>query len=314
MNKLMETVSRGTNKVLFAAKKHAPELLVATAIGAGVGAVVSACFATRKLDGILEDHEKDVQLLNDAHEGKIKTTEEYSEEDYKKDLTITYVKTGLKVAKVYAPTALLSGISIASILGSHKILSGRNAALASAYALADKGFKEYRKRVVEELGEDMDRHFRLGTKLETIEVQDFDEETGKTKKHKETIEILPEGAVDGYSIYSRFYDEACAGYSDDPEVNLWFLKTAQQMFTDRLRVNGHVFLNDVYEYLGIPKTKAGQLAGWVYKSGNDDYVDFGIYKMDRERNRAFVNGYEPVILLDFNCQGNILDTFTSKEL
>lgn len=59
-------------------------------------------------------------------------------------------------------------------------------------------------------------------------------------------------------------------------------------------------------------SKAGQVVGWVYDPENpnhngDNWVDFGIYNIDKERNRAFVNGYERSILLDFNVDGYILD-------
>ena len=71
-----------------------------------------------------------------------------------------------------------------------------------------------------------------------------------------------------------------------------------------------MFLNDVYEMLGIPKTKAGYVVGWIYDKNHpvgDNEVDFGIFDMEREKNRDFVNGYERTILLDFNVDGNILD-------
>ena len=62
--------------------------------------------------------------------------------------------------------------------------------------------------------------------------------------------------------------------------------------------------------LDIPETKAGQIVGWFYDADHptgDNYVDFGIYNTNREKCRDFVNGYESVILLDFNVDGNILE-------
>ena len=61
--------------------------------------------------------------------------------------------------------------------------------------------------------------------------------------------------------------------------------------------------------LDIPRTKAGQIVGWVYDPEHpvgDNFVDFRIYETNKESNRRFVNGYEPTILLDFNVDGNIL--------
>lgn len=110
-----------------------------------------------------------------------------------------------------------------------------------------------------------------------------------------------------YSIYARFFDESSSVWSKDAEQNLTFLKLQQQNANAKLKVQGYLFLNDVYDMLGIARTKAGQVVGWVYDENNtrgDNYVDFGIYK---DGNRTFVNGYERSILLDFNVDGNILD-------
>ena len=92
-------------------------------------------------------------------------------------------------------------------------------------------------------------------------------------------------------------------------MNLSFLKCQQKYANDLLVAHGYLFLNQVYEMLGIPKTKAGQVVGWIYDKKNpqhDNYVDFGIYDLHNERKRDFVNGYERSILLDFNVDGDIL--------
>ena len=89
-----------------------------------------------------------------------------------------------------------------------------------------------------------------------------------------------------------------------------FLNQQQNYANDKLRRQGYLFPNDVYDMLGIPKCKEGQTHGWVYDEKNpigDNFVDFGIYNISRRKNRDFVNGYEKVILLDFNHDGNILN-------
>ena len=71
-----------------------------------------------------------------------------------------------------------------------------------------------------------------------------------------------------------------------------------------------MFLNDVYDQLGIPRSRAGQVVGWIYDELNpniDNYIDFGIYDLYKEGSRDFVNGYERTILLDFNVDGPILN-------
>ena len=228
-------------------------------------------------------------------------------EDAKKDLAITYVQTGVKLVKLYAPSVALGVLSITSILASNNILRKRNVALAAAYATVDKSFKEYRNRVIERFGETVDRELKYNIKAKKIEEVVKDEETGKEKKVKKTIEI---GDPNTYSDYARFFDDGCKGWEKDSEYNLMFLRAQQQYANDLLRSRGHLFLNEVYDMLGIPRTKAGQVVGWVYNKDNpvgDNYVDFGLYDINREVVRNFVNGYERTILLDFNVDGNIWD-------
>ena len=111
-----------------------------------------------------------------------------------------------------------------------------------------------------------------------------------------------------YSDYARFFDVGNPNWEKDSEYNLMFLKRQQAYANDKLKANGYLFLNEVYDMLGIPKSKAGQVVGWIYDPENgsgDNYVDFGIYNVNREAARDFVNGYERTILLDFNVDGNI---------
>ena len=228
------------------------------------------------------------------------------EEDSKKDLAIVYAQTGLKLVKLYAPSVILGALSITSILASNNILRKRNVALAAAYATVDKGFKEYRSRVVDRFGKELDRELKYNIKAKEIEETVIDEK-GKEKTVKKTINVADPNE---YSDYARFFDDGCTGWDKDPEYNLMFLKRQQQHANDMLQARGYLFLNDVYEMLGIPKTKAGQIVGWVYDEEcpiGDNFVDFGIYDYDKEKCRDFVNGYERTILLDFNVDGNILD-------
>ena len=128
----------------------------------------------------------------------------------------------------------------------------------------------------------------------------------ETKNDKPVSPVLT-GMV-SYSQYARFFNEACPGWEKDPECNLMYLLQQQHYANAKLKANGFLFLNDVYGMLGFPKTKAGQIVGWIYKENNtdgDNYVDFGIYRTDA--NSKFVNLYENSILLDFNVDGPIID-------
>lgn len=300
-------LTRTFNRAGLKFKKHSPEIMVVSGVVGTVVATVLACKATTKLDTVLTESKKKVEKIHEAIEHPETLPEPYSKEDGKKDLTIVYTQTGLKVAKLYAPAVILGGLSIASILGGHRILKKRNVALAATFASVDKAFKDYRGRVVERFGTDLDRELRYNLKTEKIEEVIKDDATGKEKKVKTTIETVDPSSV---SMYAKFFQVGNDNWSKDPELNLLFLRRMQDQANDTLKAKGHLFLNEVYDMLGIDRTKTGQVVGWIYDEKNpigDNYVDFGIYNGSNPANIRFVNGLERTILLDFNVDGNILD-------
>ena len=301
---LMNKASSAFYKAEFQLKKHSPEILLITGIVGTVVSAVMACKATTKVNDILNETKETIDTIHDGTEnGEIKGTE-YTQEDAKKDLAIIYVQTGIKFVKLYAPSVILGTLSITSILASNNILRKRNVALAAAYATIDKTFKEYRGRVVERFGEAVDRELKYNIKAEKIEKTVTDPETGKEKKTKEKIEVVDES---GIGQYARFFDEFSECWEKDPEYNLMFLRRQQQYANDRLISRGYLFLNEVYEMLGLEPSKAGQVIGWLYRPNNPKFqncIDFGIYNIARKENRKFVNGIERSILLDFKPNRN----------
>ena len=309
MNKteIMGSLTRTFHKTGLTLKKHSPEILLVTGVVGVVASTVMACKATLKVDEIVDETKETIDRIHEAKEaGVTQAGEEYIEEDSTKDLAITYIQTGVKFAKLYGPSVVLGVASIGCILGSHNIIRKRNIALAAAYTAVDTSFKEYRGRVIDRFGKDLDRELKYGIKAEEVEETVVDE-NGKEKTVKKTIQVADEPKP---SEYAKFFDEYCKGWQKDPDYNLMYLRNMQSFANDKLRCQGFLFLNDVYEMLGIPKTKAGQIVGWIYDKEHpigDNYVDFGIYDLDSESKRLFVNGHERSILLDFNVDGPILE-------
>lgn len=293
------------NGVKGKVEKHSPEILMGVGVVGVVTGTVMACRATLKLNDILEEAQETRDKIKEVASNP-DYEDKYTEEDAKKDLTINYVQTGVKVAKLYAPAVAVGVAGVGCVLASHDIMKKRNVALSAAYLTVDKSFKEYKQRVVDRFGEEVEKEIRYGIKAEEI-VETVTDEEGNETTVTETVKTMNPTL---YSDYARFFDEASPCWQNDPEYNLMFLRAQQQYANDLLRAKGRLFLNDVYEMLGIEKTKAGQIVGWVYDRENpngDNFVDFGIYDMSKERVRAFVNGYETNILLDFNVDGNIWD-------
>lgn len=295
-------ISKTLSKIGFKIKKHSPEILVVAGCAGTVASTVMACMATKKLPEILAEKEDEVLEI----EKRYATEEDYPLEVYKKDMKRVQIGTVGSVCKLYLPAVAVGALSIASILTSNNIMKKRNASLAAAYATLDSMYKRYRQNVIDEYGEEADRNLRFGIKTEKVKNKVTDE-NGKTKTVTE--EVVTYNKLNDYSDYARFFDASCAAWVPEPETNLMFLKGVENWCNSKLQSKGYLFLNDVYHALGLPNTLAGQSVGWIYDEENpigDNRVSFCIYDIHDEAKRAFVNGTEDVILLDFNVDGDIL--------
>lgn len=306
---IMASVSRSLYKVGFKLKKYSPEILIVTGVIGIVTSTVMACKATTKVNDIVDETKDMVDKIHDAVENKKHTSdgEEYTQEVANKDLTIVYAQTGLKFVKLYGPAVAIGIASIGCIVGSNHILRKRNIALAAALTAMETSFKEYRGRLIDRFGKDLDRELRFGIKAKEVEEKVVDEK-GKETTVTKTVEVVDPNAI--HSIYSVVFCEGNSGWTRNAELNKVFLIQQQNYANDKLKLNGVLTLNEVYDMIGAPRTAYGQIAGWVYtddSSIGDNFVDFGIFDVNNEKACDFVNGYEKSIILDFNCIGNILE-------
>jgi hypothetical protein len=291
--KIPTSLSRVVARQGLVAQMNSPKLLFGAGVVGMISSTVLACRATLKLEEVLDETQHNLSV---AKQVVNQDDERYTEQDYKKDVAIIYVRSGVSLAKLYGPAILLGSASIAMLTKSHDILTKRNAALTAAYATVDKAFKEYRAKVVKKYGEDADRLLRYDTE----EIAIVDDETGKTIT---VTRVGPEGA----SMYARFFDEYSSSWSKDPEVNFLFVRCQQNYANDLLKARGHIFLNEVYDMLGLERSQAGSVVGWIMGPDGDNMVDFGLFDPDNREARDFVNGREGSILLDFNVDGVIFD-------
>lgn len=304
---LVEKVSRSFHKVGFKFKKHSPEILAVVGVVGTVASGVMACKATLKVNDIVDEAKETIETIHDAVENHRHTSdgEEYTQEVANKDLAIVYVQTGWKFTKLYGPAVALGVASIACLVGSNQILRKRNVALAAAFKAVDTSFKEYRGRVVDRFGKELDRELRFGIKAKEVEETVVDE-NGKETTVTKTVDVIDPNT--SHDIYSIVWQEGNNGWTKSPELNKFFLIQTQNQANDRLRLNGILTLNEVYDMLGAPRTKYGQLAGWVYtedETAGDNFVDFGLF--DVHTPCDLVNCTERSVVIDFNCIGNLLD-------
>lgn len=295
---IMKSVNGVASKAVMKLKKHSPEILVVAGIAGTVVSAVLACKATTKVAEILDETKGTLDTIHEGMETGAINGQEYTTEDGKKDTVVVYAQTGMKLAKLYAPAIILGTLSITSILASNNILRKRNVALGAAYAAIDKSFKEYRGRVIERFGEQVDTELKYGIKAKKFEEIEVDPENGKEKKVKKTVMVADPNLQSDYAVY---FDSKSRNYETNPDYNRMFLKAQQAFANDKLQTRGHLFLNEVLDDLDLPRTPAGQIVGWT-KDGPDGYVNFRIVEVERETEDG---RHESALLLDFNVEGNI---------
>jgi len=288
---IKNAVTSGTARQVLLVKKNSPALLFGAGV-VGLGTtVVLACKATLQLESVSDGAEKKrVQIDSGSASYKLAM----------KDTHILRIQTTLQIAKLYAPAVTAGVLTIGAFTGAHVVLTKRNTALMAAYAALDKGFKEYQQRVRDAVGADEERKIRMDGQRGNYVTED--EKGNKTK-----VPVTRSRLQGDFSIYARMWDEHSArgSWNPQPEYNLAFLKSQQNYMNDRLQAKGHLFLNEVYDALGLERTKEGAVVGWV-KGMGDNFVDFNIFQgEDPTAVLDFISGEEGGIWLDFNVDGVI---------
>lgn len=286
-NAVTTTVARTSLK----AQKNAPQLLFAGGIVLGVATVVTACKATLGVEKTLDEHRQHVEWAKSR-----------DDVDERKEVIHAYAVTTRKLVRAYAPAVVLGVGSVACLTQSHRILTSRNAALTASYAAVDKAFAQYRERVASHVGEEVEREIFRAVEEETEEVPKKDGSGTKTVKTKKS--------TGGGSGYARLFEENNKNWDSNPDYRVAFLRLKQNQLNDMLNARGHLFLNEAYDELGLPRCEAGQAVGWLrgdHPDSKDGYIDFGIFTdKSMEKFYNFAAGFEP-IWLDFNVDGTIMD-------
>lgn len=297
-----KTLRKSFKKAQLTVRKHSPEILMVAGVIGTVAGAVMACKETLELGDVLDECKQEKMELEEQYA----MCEQYSEDALKKDQVKLTIKHAAKIVKLYAPSVIMEATSIGVIFASNDIMRKRNASMAAAYATLNSMYKRYRQNVIESYGEEVDKDMRFGVKHE--KVTEIDEDGNKVKIDARIVDL--DNTALAISDYSRFFQSGCKGFdASSGRYNLLYLKGIQAMFNNKLIADGYVMLNDVYRELGFDTIPEGWSIGWVYDEENpigDNYIDFGLYEA-RNKNQRAVNDWEPVILMDFNVDGNLYE-------
>ena len=308
------------NKAILGLKKAAPTIALVSGIGTGICATVLACKATLKVDAILDESRAKVENIHKvADDPQFKQDHpelaaQYTEENKNRDLALVYIQTACGLAKLYAPAITVGGLSIALIVGSHRILTKRVAALGATVTVLSESLRRYRAQVRELYGPEKENDIYYGLSNQKFEDIVVDEQTGEETKKKVTGKVIDETKV--ISPYAVTFDKTNPNYTDDRIYNRNFISNAQSELNQRLAIRGWLFLNEARMALGYKPIPEGQVMGWIWDDKTDcpfdsdnPKIDLGIDHIGRDDVRNFMNGYEKVFVIDFDGLEPIIETF-----
>lgn len=287
--------SRQIARSVLVLKKNSPHLFFAGGLAGSIASTILACRATLKLESTLGEINEDIKAVKLRKENPSLAVigRDYTERDYIQDLMFVYGRTVKRMAKLYGPSVLLGVASTGALTGSHVQMTRRNSALTATGVALAKAYDEYRERVREEIGEDKELELHQALVKTQITVD------GKKQN------VLVPGDPSTWPPFSRVFDQNSSQWQKETELNHMYIKSQEIYANHLLNARGHVFLNEMYDVLGLPRSKEGAIVGWVLNGENsNNYISFGL---DAPVNARFVDYMEPEALLDFNVDGIIYD-------
>jgi hypothetical protein len=288
MKLIPKGLSRPMGSTLLSAKQSSPQLFFVGGLLGSVVSTVLACRATLKLEKTVEDIRNDLLTVKQLGD-ESKETGDYDEREYYQSLLVVYARSSVKIGKLYGPSVVVGSLSVAALTGSHMQMKRRNEALTLTLAGVMKAFDEYRIRVRDEIGEERELDIHRGVTKQTITGADG-------KKH-----VVPIIDPNKTSMYARSFNESNDNWQPNAEENRTFLMLQRNEANRILHSRGHIFLNEVYDMLGMAHSRAGAVVGWMYgpNAEGDEYIDFGLFEAWQ------INQMDPEIWLDFNVDGPI---------
>ena len=219
----MSNLSAAVKAVQGAVQKHIPDILT----GAGIaGILVTTALAVRATPKALSLIEEKKKALNADK--------------------LTPVETVKTVWTCYIPSTVAGLTSAVCVIGANSVHTRRNTALAAAYSLSETVFKEYRRKVVETVGEKKEQAVRDAVAKEQVERNHVDIHNAVSAGRGRTL----------------FFD----ALSKQPFLSdIETLRKAQNNLNFKMREEWYISLNDVYQEIGLrpyPYGTVGDELGW----------------------------------------------------
>lgn len=281
--------------------KHAPTILSITA-SAGV---IATGYLAWKAGTRFEDVEgRDWDRRKEC----LKNADTIPDEDVPKIERKNRILFILDTVRTVAPAAIVGAATITMIYFSNSISKKRLAAMGAAYATLQTAFDGYKRTMVEALGKESVEKI-LKPKLPNVGKSAEEILSSDNKSDAANVSDAVVNSLKALSPYARIIaEESSTCWDPNEDYTSQNLAAVQLWANRRLERKGHLFLNEVFDQLGLSRTREGAVVGWLKNGEGDGYVSFGDF--DASIYRVPSDDYTRVdsnFIVDFNVDGVIWD-------
>lgn len=297
-------------KAGYGLKKASPYIFFGVGVASLGGIIYTAIRSTMRLEAILDDHRDMLREIKAVDPETVKDEEEKTAiiESQNADKRRLVLKTTGRIAKLYAPTGILTGVCVASFGASFGIMSKRLALTTVALESVSEAFGRYREAVRDDLGEDADNMYYYGLKKDKQTIEEVDPETGKTKKVKKEV-LVGEAAGDFSYRFEKYNPSDETGFTqwdESPQLSRMYVLGIIDNLNNRLRSGKRVSMIEILKDLGAGDNVikeadhvAGYLPGDVITCGVEGYGSFADVN-------DYIDGNSTDVTLRFNPRRDFL--------
>jgi len=229
--------------VIRTIEKRGPDIM----IGLGITGLIGAVFMTAKIAP--------------------KADRKLKKKEFQKGEELTKTEAAKEVGRDFVPVILLAGVSVASIVLGTKELHKRTAAITALCTLAETSLADYKKQVVEMIGEEKEEE--VSKKVDEMRADQIYE-------HSKVCKTDDVQVIDPYCMVQPFYDiyRGIPFYGKESEID-----RVVNYLNKRINEHCQVSLNDFYYELGLDPVSFGDNIGWSEYT-NPIEIRYGAFRKD----------------------------------
>ena len=248
-------------KILKKISDEAPTILTGTAVGGVVASLITMRNSTLKADKIIKEHQ----------------AKQKEELKFKEKFLLTW--------KMYIPTAVSAGLTIAAIISSNVISKKRLSALSILCSGAEAALSQYQNKVEQLIGKNKAQKVKDEIAQDIVDASDITE-----NDDEESIQEVGQGTTWCLDKLTGRKFKSSAEH----------IRRAQNDANMALLGGSQISLNEFYDYLGLDNCSLGDIVG--FDESNPVNISFS----------SALKGSQPVLVLSYNVSPIWYDSSSFK--